>query len=164
MIYSLAVLALTSSLVSAGTIVASVEDRDTYIKNALVWFEDYEKSISTRDMLNGPPNPYNLKTFQTLDCDFVQPDPADPIGGTTPKFMCEIEVDGEKIQAKIKYDQQYNSVYTWGRGNQEVYTSVVSQRILWALGFGADQSIPVFVNCHNCQLSHGPIFKLFKAM
>jgi hypothetical protein len=137
---------------SAKTIVVSSDDRTKYIANALAWFSDSEKDISSKDMMNGPKNPYDLETFQTLECDFVQPDPADPIGGTTPKFMCEFKQDGEKIQVKIKYDQQYNSAWNWGRGNQEVYTSIVSQRVLWALGFGADQSVPVTVKCKGCPI------------
>jgi hypothetical protein len=146
----IALLGLTAA--SAGTIVASTDDRNSYISNAIAWFEDSESKISTRDMFNGPKNPYDLETFQTFECDFVQPDPADPIGGTTPKFMCEFKYNGEKVQVKVKYDQQYNSVWNWGRGNQEVYTSIVSQRILWALGFGADQSIPVTVKCKGCPI------------
>ena len=139
-------------IVTAGTIIASTTDRDTYITNAITWFPDKEAKISTRDMLNGPKNPYKLETFQELDCNFVEPSVADPLGGTTPKFKCEFEFEGEMVQVKIKYDQQYNTAHTWGRGNPEVYTSIVSQRILWSLGFGADQSIPVIVNCNNCPL------------
>ncbi len=63
------------------------------------------------------------------------------IGGTTPKFYCAYKFNGETINLKIKYDQQYNSVLkNWGRPNEEVYASVVSQRLLWGMGFGADQS------------------------
>ncbi len=153
MLHSTVILLIVGlKVVSGATIVASTVDRDKYISNAVVWFSETEKDISTRDMFNGPKNPYGLETFQSLDCDFVEPSPADPIGGTTPKFMCEFKFEGEKVQVKVKYDQQYNSVYHWGRGNQEVYTSIVSQRILWALGFGADQSIPVTINCKNCPI------------
>lgn len=141
-----------AAVASAGTIIASTEDRNSYISNAIAWFEDSESKIATRDMFNGPKNPYDLETFQTLECDFVEPSAEDPIGGTTPKFMCEFKYNGEKVQVKIKYDQQYNSAWTWGRGNPEVYTSIVSQRVLWSLGFGADQSVPVTVKCKNCPL------------
>jgi hypothetical protein len=136
----------------ASVIVVSSENRNTYLSNAIAWFEDDESKIASRDMFNGPKNPYDLQTFQTLECDFVEPDPNDPIGGTTPKFMCEFKFEGEIVQVKVKYDQQYNSAWNWGRGNPEVYTSIVSQRILWSLGFGADQSVPVTVKCKNCPL------------
>ncbi len=104
------------------------------------------------DLFNGPPNPFNLETFQTLECDFVEPSTADMLGGTTPKFRCTFEFDGKQVQVKIKYDQQYNSALDWGRPNPEVYTNPVSQRLLWATGFGSDQSIPVTVKCNNCPI------------
>ena len=122
------------------------------MSQALAWVPEAEALIPSRDMLNGPANPFGFETFQTIDCDFVQPSKEDPIGGTTPKFMCAVDIDGKKVELKFKYDQQYNSVHTWGRPNPEVYTSVVSQRILWALGFGSDQSVPVSVNCRNCPI------------
>lgn len=144
---------LTSlSAVHGGTIIATIEDRQKYLSQALAWFPDRESLISSRDLYNGPPNPYNLKTWQTLDCDFVEPSKDDPMGGTTPKFTCSALIDGKSVDLKIKYDQQYNSVHTWGRGNPEVYTSVISQRVLWALGFGGDQSVPVVINCKNCPI------------
>ncbi len=134
-------------------VVTDKATRNEYISQANVWFPEEEKSISSKDLFNGPANPLNLQTHQTIDCDFVEPDPADPIGGTTPKFYCAYKFNGEKIAIKIKYDQQYNSVFrTWGRANEEVYSSVVSQRLLWATGFGADQSVPLTVRCHNCPI------------
>lgn len=137
--------------VDAGTVLVDKKTRNDYIAQADVWFPDQESLISTRDMYNGPPNPYNLKTQQTILCDFVEPSVEDPIGGTTPKFYCAYKFNGEVINLKIKYDQQYNSALkNWGRPNEEVYASVVSQRLLWGMGFGADHSIPVNVQCRNC--------------
>jgi hypothetical protein len=141
------------SLISASNVVVDISTRGQYISDAKSWFSSSEKLISTRDLFNGPPNPYNLSTFQEIDCDFIEPDLTDPLGGTTPKFRCAYLVGDKKIELKIKYDQQYNSVAErWGRPNEEVYASVVSQRILWALGFGSDQSVPLVVNCRNCPL------------
>lgn len=150
---SLFVLSSLWSFISAGKVITDKATRNGYISKADVWFEDEEKNIASKDMFNGPPNPYGLKTFQTLDCDFVEPDPADPMGGTTPKFHCAFEYDGEQVEVKIKYDQQYNSaLQRWGRPNEEVYASLVGQRLLWGMGFGADLSIPVTVNCRNCPI------------
>jgi hypothetical protein len=127
--------------------------RNSYISDANVWFESEGKSVAEKDLFNGPPNPLSLKNYQTIDCDFVEPTAEDPMGGTTPKFLCDYEFEGEKVRIKVKYDQQYNSVFErWGRPNEEVYASVVSQRLLWAMGFGADQSVPVTVNCRNCPI------------
>jgi hypothetical protein len=137
----------------AGSVIVTPEVRAQYITKAFTNFPDQFSLISKKDMFNGPPNPYGLVTHQTLECDFVQPSVSDPIGGTTPKFMCEIEYQGEKVQLKIKYDQQYNQQYpNWGRPNEEVYASVLSQRLLWGMGFGAEQSIPVRITCRNCPL------------
>jgi len=152
MMHMLIAALMGAAVASAGTIVASTEDREQYMSDAIAYFEGTEDKISTRDMYNGPKNPYDLETFQVLECDFVEPSAEDPIGGTTPKFLCEFEYKGDKIQIKIKYDQQYNNVWNWGRANPEVYTSVVSQRVLWATGFGADQSVPVTVKCKNCPI------------
>jgi hypothetical protein len=138
--------------VKGGTIIVSTNDRNTYISQAISWFSESENSIENADMFNGPPNPYGLKNFETLECDFVEPDVNDPIGGTTPKFYCEFEYDGEKVQIKIKYDQQYNPLMEYGRANPEVYTSVISQRVLWATGFGSDQSVPINVICRDCPI------------
>jgi hypothetical protein len=149
---ALAVVALVAQMAQAKKIVVSPEQRAAYIAQARTLLPDQEPLIAARDMFNGPPNPYGLVTHQTLECDFVEPDPADPIGGTTPKFTCAIDYKGDKVALKIKYDQQYNQMYDWGRPNEEVYASVISQRILWGIGFGADQSVPVRVNCRNCPM------------
>lgn len=145
------ILAILSSS-SAGTVLVSSDTRNGYIVNAKSMLPDQESLIPTRDMTNGPPNKYNLKTHQTLDCNFVEPSAADPIGGTTPKFRCSFLHEGKQVVVKVKYDQQYNSVHKWGRGNEEVYASVISQRLLWATGFGTDHSVPVSVNCRNCPI------------
>jgi hypothetical protein len=137
----------------AGKVLVDKKTRNGYISKANVWLSEEESSIPQKDLLNGPPNPYGLKLWQTIDCDFVEPTAEDPIGGTTPKFLCNYSYNGNIVQFKIKYDQQYNSVFErWGRPNEEVYASVVSQRLLWGAGFLSDQSIPVKVRCHNCPI------------
>lgn len=137
----------------SSNVIVDIETRNKYISEAQSWFEESEDLISTRDLYNGPSNPYNIQTWQIIDCDFIEPDINDQLGGTTPKFRCGYEVNGKIKELKIKYDQQYNSALErWGRPNEEVYASIVSQRILWALGFGADQSVPVTVNCRNCPI------------
>ena len=136
----------------AGTVLVTPEVRKGFISSAASLLPNQEQLISTRDMFNGPPNKYGLVTHQTLNCNFVEPSKEDPIGGTTPKFRCTFLHEGKNVTVKVKYDQQYNSVHKWGRGNEEVYASVISQRLLWAMGFGSDHSVPVSINCHNCPI------------
>jgi hypothetical protein len=134
-------------------IITSKSLRNEYISDADIWFEIDAAEVSKKDMYNGPGNPYNLKTGQTLDCDFVEPDPLNPTGGTTPKFYCSYLYKGETVKIKIKYDQQYNEqLPNWGNSNYEVYAAPISQRLLWATGFGADHSVPIAVNCKNCPI------------
>jgi hypothetical protein len=138
---------------ASAKVITDKATRNSYISNANVWFESEGSSVDKKDLFNGPPNPLNLETHQTVDCDFVEPTAEDPMGGTTPKFFCDYEFEGEKVRIKVKYDQQYNSVFErWGRPNEEVYASVVSQRLLWGMGFGSDHSVPVTVNCRNCPI------------
>ena len=138
----------------ASAVIVDENARQEYMKRASCRFKiDDESLISGRDMLNGPINPLGIGTGDTIDCTFIEPNVTQLIGGATPKFNCEYEVvhTGEKVRLRIKYDQQYNSVNEWFmHGNDEVYASVVSQRVLWALGFGSDQSVPVTVNCIGC--------------
>ncbi len=152
--FSLLILLATCLIVSqAGTVLVDKDIRNQYLSQANTWFPSEESSISSKDLFHGPKNPYNFNTFDEVTCDFVEPDPADPIGGTTPKFHCAFKLaNGETKIFKVKYDQQYNPLLKWGRGNEEVYASIISQRILWALGFGSDQGVPVSVNCRNCPL------------
>lgn len=157
-------------------LMVEMETRLQYLRRASVWHEmvDEGSTIASADMFNGPLNIYGIKTHQVIDCVFLEPaEPEDQswhFDGSTPKFDCEytyaapLDDNGEdemeakpappfKARLRIKYDQQYNSLRKWSNiGNEEVYASVVSQRILWALGFGADGSIPVTVNCINCPI------------
>jgi hypothetical protein len=60
--------------------------------------------------------------------------------GKTPKFR--MVIDGEEKPAKVKY----------GENNDEVMSETVTSRLFWALGFGADASYVVSVDCRDCPL------------
>src|SRR5262249_53780109 len=66
-----------------------------------------------------------------VDCDYVE----EPLDGNSPKFDCRVP-DGTVV--KVKY------------GHGEVEGEVLSTRLLWALGFGADRMYPAVVVCHGC--------------
>ena len=62
----------------ASTIIVDKATRDGYISTAKSLLTT--KDIGEKDMFNGPPNPYKLETFQTLNCTFVEPSVEDQIG------------------------------------------------------------------------------------
>src|SRR6185369_15771759 len=66
--------------------------------------------------------------------------------GNTPKFACRV---GEGDEVKVKF----------GGSNGEVYGEVLSTRLLWALGFGADRMYPVKVICRKCPERLGGILR-----
>jgi len=82
-------------------------------------------------------NPEGRGSFSedaVVDCRFKP----DPVGGSTPKFNCELP-DGDVV--KIKYGQR----------NAEVYTEVAATRLLAALGFPTDRMYIVKrVRCAGC--------------
>lgn len=137
-------------------LVLTTDQRDKEISKAIVYNDDEAThQVAGKDLLNGPPNPYGIKTFEEIECEFVEPSKDDPIGGTTPKFHCDyMTTDGKNVTLKIKYDQAYNEALQPNHcnHNEEVYANIVSQRILWATGFGTDQAIPVSVKCYNCPI------------
>ena len=109
-----------SSLARAKDLILDAQDRDALLQVAQVWFPDREALIPTRDVFNGPPNPYNFTVGATIDCDFIEPDPSQPEGGVTPKFMCMVNTSLGPVPIKFKYDQRFNSQLKGGKANNEV--------------------------------------------
>jgi hypothetical protein len=107
--------------------------RTSVIARAKVW-EPTE--VSTMDLKAGPAKPKAFKPGDTVSCTYVH----DKLGGKTPKFACNTD---ENDQLKVKF----------GGDNGEVYAEVLSSRLLWALGFGADHMYPVRVVCRDCPSS-----------
>ena len=117
---------------SAGSAKRS-EARDEALRAARVW---REPPIAVRDVdfRENPPGPDTMKAADEVSCRFRK----DPVGGTTPKFNCELP-GGEVV--KVKY----------GAGNAEIFAEVAATRLLTALGFGADRMYLVRrVVCHGC--------------
>lgn len=126
-------------------------DRLTFLSKAKVWNAEARDSVSTRDMSKGPTHKLFHQSHQDVQCVFVEPDPKKPPGGRTPKFECEFDVAGKKKTFKVKFDPYANVIHQKpGKPNYEVYGEVLSTRLLWALGFGADEIYPVRVTCVNC--------------
>lgn len=119
---------------------AGSTDRDTPLRKDKRKVTEAERAdlIARAQVWRQPRVPINRASFRgaTLDnvaCRFTVTD----LGGTTPKFDCELE-DGEEI--RIKY----------GNG-PEVPTEAAATRLLSALGFGADHVVLVSqLRCYGC--------------
>ena len=61
------------------------------------------------------------------------------MSGRSPKFTCVIP-GAKRDDVKVKY----------GLDNAEVYGEMLTTRLLWALGFGADRMYSVRVVCRGC--------------
>jgi hypothetical protein len=98
--------------------------RQDAIRQAQVWMP---VDVATMDLLTGPADESGAFPFRAIvDCRYVPK----KMNGSTPKFTCRV---GEDDDLKVKY----------GGTNGEVYGEVLSTRLLWALGFGADRMYPV---------------------
>jgi hypothetical protein len=100
------------------------------IARARVWSPT---RVEAMDLRRGPGGRHAFVPETTVDCTYVPVE----LDGRTPKFICQLP-NGERV--KVKH----------GRDNGEVYAEVAATRLLWALGFGADQVYPVRVRCHGC--------------
>lgn len=96
--------------------------------------------IASRNLKTGPDEPGAFPTGATISCTYLDR----KLGGLSPKFACRTG-DGDEL--KVKY----------GGTNGEVYAEVVTSRLLWALGYGADRMYSVRVVCRGCPEIAGSI-------
>jgi hypothetical protein len=107
--------------------------RNAALRAARVW-EAPPIPIGRANLGDNPPGDGGYPRDSEVECKFV----VEPVGGTTPKFNCELR-PGDV--AKVKY----------GKGNPEVFAEVAATRLLRALGFGADDMYLVkAVKCRGC--------------
>lgn len=119
----------------------SVAERREVMERANVW---RPIDTSSLDLIKGPILPASQRIPAHVTCTFVFPEK--PLGGTTPKFECELPpAPGQR--AKPKHDIVK---VKYGEKNGEVYAEVAASRLLWALGFQADVMYPARVTCRNC--------------
>jgi hypothetical protein len=85
------------------------------------------------DIKRGPARADAFPFRATVTCDYLPKQ----LSGASPKFACRV---GDEDELKVKF----------GGTNAEVYAEVAATRLLWALGFGADQMYPVRVVCRRC--------------
>ncbi|MCU1383462.1 MAG: hypothetical protein JWL71_2159 [Acidobacteria bacterium] len=106
---------------------------DEAMRRAQVWLEP-ATPIENAQLDRNPEAADGFAADAVVECTFKP----GGIGGTTPKFDCEL-ADGNTV--KVKY----------GRSNPEVYTEVAATRLLAALGFPTDRMYIVKrVRCYGC--------------
>jgi len=110
--------------------VLSKDARLAFIRQAQVW---KPTDIPQMDLRAGPAGPGAFQPNEHVTCTYAEV----PRHGATRKFHCTLP-SGEVV--KVRY----------GTHNGEVQASVVSTRLLWALGFQADRVYPVRVTCRGC--------------
>jgi len=106
----------------------SEEERFAMIQRAQVW---NPVTVSEMDVRLGPQGKGAFEPNARVECDYVEGE----LDGANPKFDCRLS-DGSVV--KVKY------------GTGEVFGEVLSTRLLWALGFGADHMYPAAVTCRGC--------------
>ncbi len=108
----------------------SPEQRLAFIRKAQVWMPT---NVPEMDIKQGPEGKGAFQFNEAVTCDYVQV----KLSGASPKFECRLP-NGDVV--KVKY----------GRENGEVQGEVLTTRLLWALGFGADRMYPVRIMCRGC--------------
>ena len=108
------------------------DERVSILQRAQVW---KATNIPAMDLKAGPTGPGTFGRGQTVRCTYVERN----MNGRSPKFMCVIP-GRTPDEVKVKY----------GLDNAEVYGEVITTRLLWALGFGADRMYTVKVICKGC--------------
>jgi hypothetical protein len=104
--------------------------RLAFIRKAQIWAPT---NVSEMDVRAGPQGTGSFQPNEAVTCDYVQT----KLPGTSPKFDCDV---GNGDVVKVRYGAQ----------NGKVEAAVLASRLLWALGFGADQLYPVVVTCRGC--------------
>lgn len=111
--------------------------RQRVIARAQLWTPT---NIRAMNLKAGPQGKGAFPFRAVVNCDYRNK----KAQGQSPKFTCVIGNDDE---VKVKF----------GAANGEVYGEVLSTRLLWALGFGADAMYPVNVICRHCPTELGGI-------
>ncbi|MGE3510154.1 MAG: hypothetical protein AB7N65_14880 [Vicinamibacterales bacterium] len=107
--------------------------RDGLLRRAQVWMAPPPLGDPAA-LERNPEGPGGFEASASVECRFE----ASGVGGSTPKFDCELP-DGDEV--KVKY----------GRDNPEVFSEVIASRLLAAIGFPADRMYVVErVRCFGC--------------
>lgn len=131
-------------LQSDGLIHVDLQTRIHYLSRAQLWHPVNLDEIDTRSGGHISPSK-TIPNDAIIECDYVNDG---PLGGTTNKFKCTNPTitlaDGTPVVTELKtLKVRYNGIKT--------FSTVITTRLAWALGFGADTETPVTkVICHGC--------------
>jgi hypothetical protein len=141
-----------------GFIVVDTRTRLAYIQAATLWRPVDDASV---DLVQGPSRgvnkaglPRTLPNDTVVVCDFK----AKELGGTTPKFDCDhLSVyrsmdDAARKRNAIPHALKKAKIrYGEAPGDVKPYSTIITTRVAWALGFFADIETPVrAVICNGC--------------
>lgn len=145
-------------------------DNKPYLKAANVWnlppwMNNQLKFVANPDIINGPEAKGYAKNFvnkstgyNEVFCQTNEEDQERGFGGKTPKLYCQLlEVKGAGLQPVFEDDGDRRVIkakyHPAGELNNEIYGEILGTRLLWVLGFGADQMFYVDkINCFGCSL------------
>ena len=129
----------------------SAEERLAAIKAAVLF---KPRDVSAVDIRKGPGldhGQFDLQPGDKVTCDFAQA--GHEMGGKTPKFGCKVtrieHSDGTTETVSPEAASKVVKV-KFGATDNELYSEVAATRLMWALGYPADEWTPVKVECHNC--------------
>ena len=132
------------TLQNDGLIHVDKQTRLTYLSRAQLWHPVNLDDIDTRSG-GQVGRSKTIPNDAIVECDFLF---ESPLGGTTNKFKCNNPritlADGTPVVTTLKtLKVRYNALKT--------FSTVITTRLAWALGFGADTETPVAkVICHGC--------------
>ena len=108
------------------------ELRDTYLHRAQVW---KSVDVPAMDVVAGPPSEISVPPLAEFPCTYVEP--KEKQTGAAKKFLCKT-AKGQTVRVK------------YGKDSREIFAEVAGSRLLWALGFYADEYYPVRLQCLRC--------------
>jgi hypothetical protein len=123
--------------------VAGAQQRLRYLATARIWSDPGD--VTPEMVTAGRPLKEHSEGLeaalrgQPLPCDFATP--GTKLGGNTPKFAC-VTSGGTTI--RVKYSDGSKD------GNREIFSAVVSAKLLWVLGFISDPIYPITIECRDC--------------
>jgi hypothetical protein len=142
------------------------DQRRQIVARSQVWdSEQHDRlaSLTPAQIKDGLQSDQSFTFNQAVTCRFVEPTLKNLVGGMTPKFLCGggtteqpcPDCNVRQKELKVKYGDT-------PKANPEIYAEVMGTRLMWLLGFKADNDYPVRVTCLNCPKDPWGVYKSFR--